>query len=142
MWQFSGNGIGRRAPEGRKLLVCGAPQGWDCKEEDLTQLTLDLTPIRKARRGSPPRRFKQRRTRQTSLNRQWQALLRNATWGRIIDRCDIHSVVAGGGRRALKHPRAKQFYAGRQARGDPKIGWSSSACRQRLRVGCPGRRTR
>ena len=48
-----------------------------------------------------------------SLNRQCPAPLRNAAWGRIIDRCDIDSVSANGRRRTLKHAGAKQFYAGR-----------------------------
>ena len=48
-----------------------------------------------------------------SLNRQGPAPLCDAAWGRIIDRGDIHSVVASRRRRPLKHPGAKQFYAGR-----------------------------
>lgn len=50
---------------------------------------------------------------QPLLNRQRQRPLRNAAWGRIIDRCHFHSIGAGGRRRTLKHPGAKQFYAWR-----------------------------
>ena len=47
-----------------------------------------------------------------SLNRQCPAPLCDATWGGIVDHCDIYSVGACGQWRTLKHSSAKQFYAG------------------------------